>query len=247
MQTVDHWWTDRVEVPSVQLQRARLGGVAHARNRIVPGHRIAWRFDDPEDALRTAILVREPASDGFRVVVWNLSNRPVPAAISGGEIRPGQWSVRQGRDADGDDRPDGGEAQTVSFGPGDALPVVLAPGATVLEFALTEAGPAMSTRPDVGIGPSDLTTDGQSLTVTVHSLGGVASPPGRVILESARGDVLAEAGIPTRPAPDDLRPKVQAVTLPLPDVVPDGSRVRLILDGQPPEISRQNNETPYGR
>ena len=247
MQTEDHWWTDRVDVPSVQLQRARLGGVAHARNRIVPGHRIIWRFDDPEDALQTAILVREPASDGFRVVVWNLSNRPVRAAISGGEIRPGQWSVRQGGDADGDDRPDEGEAQTVSFGPGDALPVVLAPGANVLEFALTEAGPAMSTRPDVGIGPSDLTTDGQSLTVTVHGLGAVASPPGRVILESARGSVLAEAGIPALPAPDDLRPKVQAVTLPLPAVVPEGSRVRLILDGQPPEISRQNNEIPYGR
>ena len=105
----------------------------------------------------------------------------------------------------------------------------------------------MSTRPDVGIGPSDLTTDGQSLTVTVHGLGAVASPPGRVILESARGAVLAEAGMPALPAPDDLRPKVQAVTLPLPAVVPDGSRVRLILDGQPPEISRQNNETPYGR
>ncbi len=247
MQTVDHWWTDRVDVPSVQLQRARLGGVAHARNRIVPGHRIAWRFDDPEDALRTAILVREPASDGFRVVVWNLSNRPVRAAISGGEIRPGQWSVRQGRDADGDDRPDGGEPRTVSFGPGEALPVVLAPGANVLEFALAEAGPALSTRPDVGIGAADLTTDGQSLTVTVHSLGAVASPPGRVVLESARGVVLAEAAFPALPAPDDLRPKVQPVTLSLPATVPAGSRVRLILDGEPQEISRQNNEAPYGR
>ncbi|MDB5422549.1 MAG: hypothetical protein JWR59_2496, partial [Brevundimonas sp.] len=65
MQTEDHWWSDRVELPSDQLQRARLGGVAHIRNRIVPGNRISWRFLDPEDALRTAILVREPARDGF--------------------------------------------------------------------------------------------------------------------------------------------------------------------------------------
>jgi hypothetical protein len=189
--------------------------------------------------------VREPASDGFRVVVWNLSDRPIRATITGAEIRPGLWSVRRGPDADGDDRPDRAETLIVPFGPGDPLPVVLAPGATVLELALSEAGPVMSTRPDVGIGPTDLTTRGQRVTVTVHSLGAVASPPGRVILESARGAVLAEAALPALPAPDDLRPRVQPVTLSLPTAVPAGSRVRLILDGEPPEISRQNNEVPY--
>jgi hypothetical protein len=247
MQTEDHWWTDRVEVPSIQLQRARLGGVAHARNRIVPGHRITWRFQDSEDALRTAILVREPASDGFRVIVWNLSDAPVRAAIGGGEIEPGSWQVRHGADADGDDRPDVAETYMVSFGPGDSLPVVLAPGPTVLEFALVERGPALSTRPDVGIGPSDLRIDGSSLTVTVHSLGAVASPPGRVMLQDAQGGVLAQAGFQSLPPPDDLLPKTQPVTLSLPPEVPPGSVVRLVLDGQPLEISRQNNQAPFAR
>lgn len=247
MQTEDHWWTDRVEVPSIQLQRARLGGVAHARNRIVPGHRIIWRFQDSEDALRTAILVREPASDGFRVIVWNLSDAPVRATIGGGEIEPGSWQVRQGADADGDDRPDVAETYMVSFGPGDSLPVVLAPGPTVLEFALVERGPALSSRPDVGIGPSDLRIDGSSLTVTVHSLGAVASPPGRVMLQDAQGGVLAQAGFQSLLPPDDLLPKTQPVTLSLPPEVPPGSVVRLVLDGQPLEISRQNNQAPFAR
>lgn len=245
MQTGDHWWTDRVDVPSVQLQRARLGGVAHARNRIVPGHRISWRFDDPEDALRTAILVREPAADGFRVVVWNLSNQLVRTAITGAEIQPGTWRVNQGPDGDSDDRADTAEARTVPFGPGEPIPVVLPPGASVLEFQLVEAGPAMSIRPDVGISPSDVTIDGHRMTVNVHSLGAFASPSGRVVVETAQGVLLTSAAFEALEAPNDLRPKVQPVNLTLPPLVPTGSLIRLVLDGEPLEISRQNNVVPY--
>lgn len=241
MMTQDHWWSDRVEMPSDQLQRARLGGVAHARNRLVPGNRISWRFDDPEDALRIGVLVREPAQDGFRVVVWNMASGPVQATIGGGQITPGQWRVTQGVDADGDDRPDAGQAATISFGPGETLPVILAPGANVLEFALAEAGPAMWTRPDVGIGPADLVRSGGRLRVTVHGLGGVASPAGRVTLEGPDGSVLASAPFGGLAAPDDLRPRTQTVGLRLPRVVPQGAQVRLNLDGAPAEVSASNN------
>ena len=244
MQTEDHWWSDRVDVPSDQLQRARLGGVAHVRNRIVPGNRISWRFDDAEDALKTAILVREPAADGFRAVVWNMADRPVAATISGGQVMPGQWTVTQGADKDGDDRPDGGASTTVSFGPGEGLPVTLPPGANVITFALIEAGPAMATRPDVGIGTDDVVRRGGRLSVTVHGLGGVASPAGRVVLEGPDGAVLASTRFGTLAAPDDLQPKVQTVMLSAPRSVPVGSRVRLLLDGDPLEISAANNVRP---
>ncbi|WP_395651964.1 LamG-like jellyroll fold domain-containing protein [Brevundimonas sp.] len=244
MQTEDHWWSDRVDVPSDQMQRARLGGVAHARNRIVPGNRISWRFEDSEDALKTAILVREPAADGFRVVVWNLADRHVAATISGGQVTPGQWTVTQGADADGDDRPDAGAASTVAFGPGEGLPVTLPPGPSVVTFALTEAGPAMATRPDVGIGVDDVVRRGGRLAVTVHGLGGVASPAGRVVLEGPDGAVLASTRFASLAAPDDLQPKVQTVTLSAPRSAPVGSRVRLVLDGEPQEISATNNVRP---
>jgi hypothetical protein len=147
MQTEDHWWTDRVELPSDQLQRARLGGVAHVRNRIVPGHRISWRFAHDDDALKVAVLVREPSQTGFRVVVWNMAATPVQANIGGAEVTPGQWRVTQGADGNNDDRPDADQTSTVAFGPGQSVPVTLPPGPSVIEFALAEAGPAMSTRP----------------------------------------------------------------------------------------------------
>ncbi|MFJ6023111.1 LamG-like jellyroll fold domain-containing protein [Brevundimonas sp. NPDC092305] len=241
MQTDDHWWSDRVELPSDQLQRARLGGVALARNRIVPGHRISWRFQDPEDAVQVAVLVREPARDGFRVVVWNTASHPVAASIAGGEVTPGRWRLSQGGDADGDDRADVPQTGTIDFGPDDAVSVTLAPGASVLEFALEEAGTPMATRPDVGIGLADILRRGDAVSVTVHSLGGVATPSGRVRVEGPDGVVFAEGPFGPIAAPEDLTPKTTVVRLRLPRSIPADARVRLMLDGDPEEISRANN------
>ena len=242
MQTEDQWWTDRVELPSDQLQRARLGGVAHMRNRIVPGNRISWRFDDPENALKVAVLVRKPAKDGFRVVVWNMSSTPIAADISGAEITPGQWRVSQGVDVNEDDKPDAGQTSTVDFGPGQAVPVILPPGASVIEFALTEAGPALSTRADVGIGAADLVRRGGRLSVTVHGLGAVASPAGRVVIEGVDGTVLATARFGPLAPPNDLQPKTETVAVRLPRNLIAGTQVRLVLDGEPDEISVANNQ-----
>ena len=242
MQTEDQWWTDRVELPSDQLQRARLGGVAHMRNRIVPGNRISWRFDDPENALKVAVLVREPAKDGFRVAVWNMSSTPIAADISGAEITPGQWRVSQGVDVNEDDKPDAGQTSTVDFGPGQAVPVILPPGASVIEFALTEAGPALSTRADVGIGAADLVRRGGRLSVTVHGLGAVASPAGRVVIEGVDGTVLATARFGPLAPPNDLQPKTETVAVRLPRNLIAGTQVRLVLDGEPDEISVANNQ-----
>jgi len=188
--------------------------------------------------------VREPAQTGFRVVVWNLAATPVKAEIGGAEVTPGTWRVTQGSDANGDDRPDAGQTSTVAFGPGQAVPVTLPPGASVIEFAMTEAGPAMSTRPDVGIGADDLVRRGGRLSVTVHGLGAVASPAGRVVLEGPDGAVLATARFGALAAPDDLMPKTETVRLNVPRSAPAGTSVRLILDGEPLEISASNNRRP---
>ncbi|HEX8470718.1 MAG TPA: LamG-like jellyroll fold domain-containing protein, partial [Brevundimonas sp.] len=241
MQTEDQWWTDRVELPSDQLQRARLGGVAHMRNRIVPGNRISWRFDDPENAMKVAVLVREPAKDSFRVVVWNMASIPISANIAGGEVTPGEWRVTQGADANGDDRSDAGQTSTIAFGPGQAIPVILPPGASVIEFALAQAGSAMATRPDVGIGAADLVRRGGRLSVTVHSLGAVASPAGQVVIQSPDGAILTTARFGPLAAPNDLQPKTETVSLRMPRSLPAGSEVRLILDGKPSEVSETNN------
>ena len=62
-----------------------------------------------------------------------------------------------------------------------------APGYSVLDYTLETPGDDPSMRADLGIGNDDLAIKGRSLTVTVHSLGHVASPGGMLFVEDAAG------------------------------------------------------------
>lgn len=247
MMTGDHWWTDRVELPTQELQRQRLGGVALYRNAIVRGNRIAWRFAEPDAAERLGILVREPTRTGFRVIAHNMSDRPVTATILGADVTMGDWRVTEGVDGDGDDRADGAPtARTVAFGEGLGVPVTLPPGRTlVLEFVLTGPEQDLSARPDAAIAARDVTIAGNRVAVRVHNIGAAPTPTGRVRLLSADGAVLAQTPLPAIPAPLDLRPKVGIVELTLPrGGVPAGAGIEVTLDGDAVELRRDNNRAP---
>ena len=243
MMTVDQWWTDRVEIPSQELQRQRLGGVALWRNAIVQGNRISWRFDGPRDAEKLAVLVREPTRTGFRVVAYNLSDQPLTTVITGAEIAAGDWNVSQGIDADGDDRAETVEIRSLAFGSGQSTAATFVPGATtVLEFRLAGTEIDARSRPDAAIAARDLVREHGQLKVTVHNLGSQPTPTGRVVLESATGAELASASLPSLAPPNDLIARTVAVRLAVPrGAVPSGAVVRIRLDGAPEEITLSNN------
>ena len=102
----------------------------------------------------------------------------------------------------------------------------------------------MAQRPDVGLDPEDVVVSGRTARVTVHGLGGVASPAGEVLIEDASGQVVGRAPFPALAAPEDLLPKTATVRVPLPRGSLTGLRVRLALNGEPVEISPANNTVP---
>lgn len=241
MMTVDHWWTDRVELPTQELQRQRLGGVALYRNAIVRGHRIAWDFAEADAAEKLGILVKEPTRTGFRVLAYNLSDRPLAATITGADVATGDWTVTEGADGDGDDQGDAGTTatRTVAFGEGIGVPVTLAPGRmTVLDFVL--AGPEQdpTRRPDAALTARDITIAKGKVSVKVHNIGSSPTPTGRVRLLSADGTVLAETPLPAIPAPLDLKPKIQEVAF---KAVAGAVAVDVVLDGGVAESRLDNN------
>jgi hypothetical protein len=238
-------WIDRVSVPTVELQRARLGGVALARNALYPGHVVSWRFAAPADDQSVAILVREASATGFKVVAYNLDTTPVHATMTGWNIDPGQWEITQGVDSDNDDVADQGlSTREEKFERSRSLGIDLAPrSTTVLTFTLKKPGKPYWSRPDLGIDREDVVARNGALEVKVHSLGGVASGPATLLLRAADGRVLASAPIPALAAPDDLLPKTAAVTLRLPAGSAKGAGATVEIDAGAgvEEITALNN------
>lgn len=242
MMTEDHWWTDRVEIPTQELQRQRLGGVALTRNAIVQGNLIGWRFADDADATKLAVLVREPTRTGFRIVAYNLSDKPIEATVTGAQIASGRWTVRQGVDTDGDDRIDGAASPSGrDFGKGSGLTFSFAPGVTtVLELALDGAEVDVRDRPDLGLATRDVVWRGGALETTIHSLGSRDAGAAKLVLEGADGRILAEAAVPALTAPNDLKAKTARVRITPPRGASlTGARLRILYDGA--EIALDNN------
>jgi len=237
-------WIDRVGVPTIELQRARLGGVALARNALFPGHVISWKFTAPATDQSVAILVPEATATAFKVVAYNLETVPVQAEMTGWDVAPGEWEVTQGIDTNADDTADQAlDARTVRFERSRSIALTLAPrAATVLTFKLKTPGTPYWQRPDLGLDPEDVSVRGREVRVTVHSLGAVATTETTVALHDAAGRMLASAKVSALPPPTDLQPKTATVTLQAPAGADlRGARVEVNPEHAFEEITQLNN------
>jgi len=243
MHTEGHWWSDRVEIPSEELQRTRLGGVALKRNWIWPGNTVSWRFDRPEAAEQVAILMPGATPSHFKVIAYNTTDRPVRAAMTGWNVTAGDWTMSSGVSASGGDAADAPVAKTVSLEKSSSVDVEFAAhGTTVLTFDLAKAGPPTEGRADLGIGRDDVKVAGRTVSVTVHSLGALDAPAGKVWVESADGKVAVSTATPALKAPRDLKPKTAVVKLTLPaGFNAKGAGVRIALPDGVREITQLNN------
>jgi hypothetical protein len=247
MMTEGHWWSDRVEAPSELLQRVRLGGIALKRNQSYPGNTVSWRFDQPGAAEQVALLVHAPSRDRFTVTAYNLGEKPLDAHMTGWNIDPGTWRIRGGVDRDGDGKIDGKATQSdVPLETSASTALRFPPRQTqVFAFERIKAGTPVATRADLGIGRGDLQMDGQTLKLTVHSLGHVATLPGQAVVTDADGQEVARVAIPALPAPLDLLPKTVQVELNLPQgFQPKGASVQVSQQGDAEEVTRLNNRLP---
>lgn len=246
MHTEGHWWSDRVELPSDILQRTRMGGIANKRSQMTPGHTVSWRFDGV-DGTDVALLVKDATKTGFKVIAYNTTDKPVTATMTGWNVAPGQWSLSQGLDANGDDAIDGpngegAETRALPFERSLGTKVVLAPRqTTVIDMKLVTAGDDPAKRADLGIGRDDVVVKGPAVTAKVHSLGAQDAAAAKLELVDTAGKVLAAAPIPALKAPTDLTPKTASVKLKIPaGVKAQGLRVRIVADQ--PQNTTLNDE-----
>ena len=143
----------------------------------------------------------------------------------------------------------GSSVRTVDLERTGELALTFPPRAeTTIELELVSKGVPYWSRPDLGIAPRDVRLDGETLSVTVHSLGAVAARPSRVTVTGRDARVLATAGVGALEAPADLRPRRATVRLRIPrgtDMT--GARVTVESSDGVPEITRKNNTVTLGK
>jgi hypothetical protein len=240
-------WIDRVYFNNGELQRSRLGGVALMRNYIYPGNVVSWRFAAPANDESVAILVSEGTPDHIRILAYNLDDKPVSAQMTGWEIDPGQWEVKQGTQTEAGAPLGNATTRTETFERSRSLDITFAPRTTtLLELTLKQKGIPYWKRPDFGIDPEDIKIEGNRIAVTVHSLGALDSPSAKVVLRDRNGVTLASANTPALKAPIDLQPKVATVSLQLPSkAILEGGSIIVESSGKVPEITQMNNTVPF--
>jgi hypothetical protein len=234
-------WIDRVAIPYVDLQRARLGGVALVRNGTFPGHVVSWRFAAPANDQSVAILVPDAKATAFKVIAYNLEATPVRATMTGWDIDPGVWEIAQGIDTNDDDNADLDiKSSTAKFERTSNLEFTFAPRATtILTLTLNKPGTPYWQRPDLGISRDDVQVNGREVRVRVHSLGSVLSPATTVVVRDCTGKIVASQKLDPLPAPLDLFPKTTELKFALSEA--SIGSVEIDPDHQIEEITRLNN------
>ena len=237
-------WSDRVGLPTAELQYTRLGGLALIRGALQPGHVVGWEFAAPATEQSVGILIPDASPTAFTVIAHNLETTPVRARMTGWNIDPGRWEIVQGVDSDNDHLADQSKKnRSEIFERSRSLDLEFPPRATtVVKLTLKSPGTPYWSRPDLGLDPEDVTFRDGSLRVRIHSLGAVQSSPTSVGLRGREGQLVASAPIPAIPAPLDLRPRTVEVLIPLKDGIrPQGGRIEIDPEHQHEEITRANN------
>ncbi|GAA0535790.1 hypothetical protein FHS83_003238 [Rhizomicrobium palustre] len=241
--TEGHWWTDRVEIDSMYLQRSRMGGVQLVRGNMYPGATVTWAFPGKDDAVKVALLVPNADRKHFKVIAFNTDSKPIKAKMTGWNVESGIWTVKSGLGDALDNLGANTKSKEIAFEKSASTEVEFAPGkTTVYEFTLkTPSGSDPVTRADLGIGEDDVVINGTALKVTVHSLGAQDAGAAKLELVDAKGKVVAEAPTPAIAAPKDLKPHTATVTLALPaGFKTTGAKLRIVAPFK--EITQMNNE-----
>ncbi len=231
-------FTDRIPVPGRDLlSRLYLGDWTSGKSH-VPGHWVSWEGG----GLDYAAAVLDARPDHLKALVYSFHDEPTPMIMRVWRLPHGRYQVTVGVDTDDDERPDAqiatGEQELWRYD--GALPFTARPGQTVvIELTLLEELEDIRRRPDLAIDPGDVTREGNTLTVTVHNIGGSAAPASVLQVLGEAGEI-ATAQVPALEAPFDLQPKTATVRIDL----PAGAQPAIVLldsEGAIAEITEANN------
>ncbi len=239
-------WIDRVVAPNNDIQADRLGGVALSRiQNIYQQNYLSWKIEKPASYENLAVFVTGASGNRIAFMAYNLGQKDLHAAMTMWNIQPGRWRIRQGADANDDQKPDSAPLERiVEVASGDSLPIVFASHQKILvDMELVAPSPAgYNQRPDLGINPEDVKIEGDTLSVKVYSLGAVEAPATTLAIKDAHKKTIGTVQVPSLKAPADLLPQWTEVRFKIPATADLGTgSVELDPGKKMVQITRRND------
>ncbi|MBL7644722.1 MAG: hypothetical protein JNK74_00895 [Candidatus Hydrogenedentes bacterium] len=198
------------------LTSAALGGRLQAYTEpFPPSIAVSWEDVDSPDFSRLVSY-----ADDTRLVVncYNFDEEPVECAMRVWRLESGTYEVAVGADLDDDGAIDADavrEVATVQLSRFSTVPFNVPAGQnTIISINRIGAVEHPAQLADLAISHEDIQIDGNTVTVTVHNLGGVAAYNVQVALIDRKGIVLAEERIAHIDTPrSDLAARRTTVTI----------------------------------
>lgn len=242
MYTTVECFTDRVFLyAAINPSIAYTGGYT-TRNKLNHNYAISY------DGFGTdyAALVTVATRDRLKVLLCNVSDRPISGRVHLWRLDHGEYRVTFGPDRDGDDQAD---ALTLDQGReivrGDALELTLPPKVVhVLELRQVRKLGGFHDRPDLAISPLELRVEPGKVTTRVHNIGARDAQQVIVAIVDRNGKELRRKQLGALAAPLDLVPKV--VDVEFTDLPADlaGGAIVVDPDNALEEIYEGNNRLP---
>jgi hypothetical protein len=235
-------YTDRVRWAGERLLCRTFLGETTAQKSHVPGNWISWEGGGTE----FAGLVVDKERDHLKVLCYSFADAAREMKMRVWRPPHGRYHVAVGIDRDNDWTADEiiseRERELARF---DAIEWSAQPATQyVIELRLIEELDDITSRPDLAMDPWDVRFADGAVTVTVHNIGGAATPASVAQVLDAAGSVVGEAEAPALEAPLDLQPRTAEVRIAVAGEPQDGWRVSLDPTNAIAEITEVNNTMP---
>jgi len=203
MYTTSEPFTDRVFLTAINNATMVYTGGYATRNKFNRSHAVSWSGFGTD----YAAFVLRASPTHFKALLYNFSDKPMTGAARFWSLDHGEYALRVGPDANGDDQMDRVTSQRrLEIIRGAPVSLTLPPRKTLV-FELEQKRPLddLRKRPDLALSPLDTEIADGALRGFAHSIGARPTPATRIVLLDPKGHVRADVAIPSLDPPLDLK------------------------------------------
>jgi hypothetical protein len=242
MYTQVECFTDRVFLYAMINPSIAYTGGYTTRNKLNLTYAVSWNGFGTD----YAALVTTATADHLKVLLCNISDKPISGKATLWRLEPGDYELTFGPDANNDDQVDSVQRkETLSITKGDEISVTLPPKVVqVLELKQTRKDKAIYDRADLAVAQREIKMDGRKISGVVHNIGSKDVEDVVVALLDESGKTVQTKHLGKLAAPLDLVPKTAPFEF---DAVASGGSIVVDPDGKLPEIFKGNNRIVISR